>query len=102
MVVISNYNDHKIELLNNNFNAKHTSYFYQAIDCYNLLLKSLTENIFSNESLKQILSNTDDYDGLFGTYNFTQSGNKVNSTLNIVQFNGYNFEKYVDSHQLNH
>ncbi len=99
LVVISNYNDHQIDLLNNNFDNKHTGYFYQAIDCYNLLIKSLTEANTSNKSLLQILSNIDDFSGLFGTYNFAERGKHVNSTLNIVQFDGYNFYEYVDPNQ---
>ncbi len=100
LVVISNYNNHQIDLLNNNFDNKHTGYFYQAIDCYNLLTKSLTEASASNKSLLQILSNIDDFSGLFGTYNFTERGNHVNSTLNILQFDGYKFDEYIDPNQL--
>lgn len=99
LVVISNYNYHQIDLLNNNFDNKHTGYFYQAIDCYNLLIKSLTEANTSNKSLLQILSNIDDFSGLFGTYNFTERGNHVNSTLNIVQFDGYKFDEYINPTQ---
>ena len=100
LVVISNYNNHQIDLLNNNFDSKHTGYFYQAIDCYNLLTKSLTEAIASNKSLLQILSNIDGFNGLFGSYNFSERGNHVNSTLNIIQFDGHKFDEYVDPNQL--
>ncbi len=99
LIVISNYNNYQIDLLNNNFNRKHTDYFYQAIDCYNLLTKSLTEANASNNSLLQILSNIDGFNGLFGTYNFTEGSKNVNSTLNIVQFDGYDFDKYIEPRQ---
>ncbi len=97
MVVISNYKEYQIDLLNYNFDVKHNSYFYQAIDCYNLLVKSLTKANASKKSLMNILSNVENFDGLFGTYNF--SNRNINSSLNIVQFNGYSFEKYVDQNQ---
>ncbi len=97
MFVISNYNDYQIELLNYNFEVKHSRHFYQAIDCYNLLVKSLVEANESNEPLMQILTNLDDFDGLFGTYNF--SNGNVNSSLSIIQFDGFDFEKYVDPNQ---
>jgi len=97
LYVISNYNDYQIGLLNNNFDVKHTNYFYQAIDCYNLLAKSLTEADASNKSLIQILSNVADFEGLFGTYNFSNSN--VNSSLNIIQFDGFDFKEYVDPYQ---
>ncbi|MEE8478943.1 MAG: hypothetical protein V3S42_02945 [Candidatus Neomarinimicrobiota bacterium] len=96
MVVILNYNNYQIELLNNNFDRKHTGYFYQAIDCYNLLTKSLTEANVSSKSLLQILSNIDGFDGLFGKYNFVEGSKNVNSTLNIVEFDGYNFNEYIE------
>lgn len=99
MVVISNYNNYQIDLLNNSFDRKHTGYFYQAIDCYNLLTKSLTEANDSSEPLTQVLSNIDGFKGLFGTYNFAEGGHNVNSTLNIVQFDGFNFNVYVDPNQ---
>jgi len=99
MVVISNYNNHKIDALNTNFDIKHTDYFYQAIDCYNLLVKSITEANTNNEPLMQILSNVDDFKGIFGTYNFADDNNNVNSTLNIIQFDGFNFDEYIDSNQ---
>ena len=97
MYVISNYNNFQIESLNNNFSEKHSSYFYQAIDCYNLLVESLTKAKASNIPLTQILSNIDNFDGLFGNYNFSNSN--VNSSLKIVQFDGYDFEKYIDPNQ---
>jgi hypothetical protein len=97
--VISNYNNYQIDLLNNNFNRKHTDYFYQAIDCYNLLTKSLSEANASNNSLLHILSNIDGFNGLFGTYNFTEGSKNVNSTLNIVQFDGYDFDEYIEPRQ---
>ncbi len=97
MVVISNYKEYQIDLLNYNFDVKHNSYFYQAIDCYNLLVKSLTKANASKKPLMNILSNVENFDGLFGTYNF--SNRNINSSLNIVQFNGYSFEKYVDQNQ---
>ncbi len=93
--VISNYNYFNIDLLNNNFNAKHMGYFYQAIDCYNLLAKSITDACVSNISLKQQLSNLYDFNGIFGTYDFTDGDTNVNSTLNIMRFDGYNFDKYI-------
>jgi ABC-type branched-subunit amino acid transport system substrate-binding protein len=99
LIVISNYNNYQIDLLNNNFNRKHTDYFYQAIDCYNLLTKSLSEANASNNSLLHILSNIDGFNGLFGTYNFTEGSKNVNSTLNIVQFDGYDFDKYIEPRQ---
>ena len=99
MVVISNYNNCQIDLLNNNFDRKHTGYFYQAIDCYSLLTKSLTEANALNEPLLQILSNMDDFSGLFGTYNFAEGSKNVNSTLNIVQFDGFNFDEYIEPSQ---
>jgi hypothetical protein len=99
MVVISNYNSHQIDALNTNFDIKHTSYFYQAIDCYNLLAKSITEANVYNEPLMQILSNVDDFKGIFGTYNFADDNNNVNSTLNIIQFDGFNFDEYIDPNQ---
>ncbi len=99
MVVISNYNNCQIDLLNNNFDRKQTGYFYQAIDCYSLLTKSLTEANASNEPLLQILSNMDDFSGLFGTYNFAEGSKNVNSTLNIVQFDGFNFDEYIEPSQ---
>jgi len=95
LVVISNYNDYQLELLNNNFNEKHTGNFYKAIDSYNLLAKSIEEANTSDKSLLQILSNIIDFKGIFGTYNFAEGDNNVNSKLNIVQFNGYNFDKFV-------
>lgn len=97
LFVISNYNDYQIELLNYNFEVKHSRYFYQAIDCYNLLVKSLVEAKASNESLMQIITNLDDFEGLFGTYNF--SDGNVNSSLSIMQFDGFDFERYVDPYQ---
>ena len=97
MYIISNYNDYQIEMLNYNFDVKHTGYFYQAIDCYNLLVESLMEANASNKPLMQILTNLDDFNGLFGTYNFSNSN--VNSSLNIVQFDGFDFEKYVEPYQ---
>jgi hypothetical protein len=99
MVVISNYNNCQIDLLNNNFDRKQTGYFYQAIDCYSLLTKSLTEANASNEPLLQILSNIDGFSGLFGTYNFAEGSKNVNSTLNIVQFDGFNFDEYIEPSQ---
>ncbi len=99
MVVISNYNSHQIDALNTNFDIKHTSYFYQAIDCYNVLAKSITEANAYNEPLMQILSNVDDFKGIFGTYNFADDNNNVNSTLNIIQFDGFNFDEYIDPNQ---
>ena len=99
MVVISNYNNHQLDALNTNFDIKHTDYFYQAIDCYNLLVKSITEANTNNEPLMQILSNVDDFKGIFGTYNFADDNNNVNSTLNILQFDGFNFDEYIDSNQ---
>jgi hypothetical protein len=99
LVVILNYNNYQIDLLNNNFDRKHTSYFYQAIDCYNLLTKSLTEANISSKSLLQILSNIDGFDGLFGIYNFAEGSKNVNSTLNIVEFDGYNFNEYIEPSQ---
>ncbi|MBU0528444.1 ABC transporter substrate-binding protein, partial [bacterium] len=99
MVVISNYNNFRIDLLNNNFNAKHTDHFYQAIDCYNLLAKSLTTANASNTSLTQILSNIDDFKGIFGTYNFADGDYNVNFNLNIMHFDGFNFDKYIDPDQ---
>jgi ABC-type branched-subunit amino acid transport system substrate-binding protein len=99
LVVISNYNNYQIDFLNNNFNRKHTDYFYQAIDCYNLLTKSLTEANASNNSLLHILSNIDGFNGLFGTYNFANGSKNVNSTLNIVQFDGYDFDEYIKPRQ---
>lgn len=99
LIVISNYNNYKIDLLNNNFDIKHTGYFYQAIDCYNLLTKALTEANASNISLLQMLSNIDDFNGLFGTYNFTDGNKNVNSTLNIVEFDSYYFDKYIEPSQ---
>jgi len=95
LVVISNYNDYQLELLNNNFNEKHTGNFYKAIDSYNLLAKSIEEANTSDKSLLQTLSNIIDFKGIFGTYNFAEGDNNVNSKLNIVQFNGYNFDKFV-------
>jgi len=95
LVVISNYNDYQLELLNNNFNEKHTGNFYKAIDSYNLLAKSIEEANTSDKSLLQILSNIIDFKGIFGTYNFAEGDNNVNSKLNIVQFDGYNFDKFV-------
>ena len=97
MFVISNYNDYQIESLNSNFNEKHSRYFYQAIDCYNLLVESLTKANASNIPITQILSNLDSFDGLFGNYNFSNSN--VNSLLKIIQFDGYDFEKYIDPNQ---
>jgi ABC-type branched-subunit amino acid transport system substrate-binding protein len=99
LVVISNYNNYLVDFLNNNFNRKHTDYFYQAIDCYNLLTKSLTEANASNNSLLHILSNIDGFNGLFGTYNFANGSKNVNSTLNIVQFDGYDFDEYIKPRQ---
>lgn len=99
MVVISNYYNYQIDLLNNSFDRKHSGYFYQAIDCYNLLTKSLTEANDLSEPLMQILSNIDGFKGLFGTYNFSENRNNVNSTLNIVQFDGFNFYEYVEPNQ---
>jgi hypothetical protein len=99
MVVISNYNSHQIDALNTNFDIKHTSYFYQAIDCYNVLAKSITEANAYNEPLMKILSNVDDFKGIFGTYNFADDNNNVNSTLNIIQFDGFNFDEYIDPNQ---
>ncbi|NHZ84943.1 MAG: ABC transporter substrate-binding protein, partial [Planctomycetia bacterium] len=99
MIVISNYNNYQIDLLNDNFEKKHTGYFYQAIDYYNLLIKALTEANASNKSLLQILSNIDGFNGLFGTYNFAEGDKHVNATLNIVQFDGYNFNKYIEPSQ---
>ncbi len=99
LVVILNYNNHQIDLLNNNFDRKHTGYFYQAIDCYNLLTKSLTDANVSSKSLLQILSNIDGFDGLFGIYNFTEGIKNVNSKLNIVEFDGYNFDEYIEPSQ---
>ncbi len=95
LVVISNYNDYQLGLLNNNFNEKHTGNFYKAIDSYNLLAKSIEEANTSDKSLLQILSNIIDFKGIFGTYNFAEGDNNVNSKLNIVQFDGYNFDKFV-------
>ena len=97
LYVISNYNNYQIGALNNNFDIKHSNYFYQAIDCYNLLAKSITEADASNKSLMQILSNGYDFEGLFGTYNFSNSN--VNSSLNIIQFDGFNFKEYIDPYQ---
>ncbi len=99
MIVISNYNNYQIDLLNDNFEKKHTGYFYQAIDYYNLLIKSLTEANASNNSLLQILSNIDGFNGLFGTYNFAEGDKHVNATLSIIQFDGYNFDKYIEPSQ---
>ncbi|MEE8341773.1 MAG: ABC transporter substrate-binding protein, partial [Candidatus Neomarinimicrobiota bacterium] len=99
LVVILNYNNHQIDLLNNNFDRKHTGYFYQAIDCYNLLTKSLTDANVSSKSLLQILSNIDGFDGLFGRYNFTEGIKNVNSKLNILEFDGYNFDEYIEPSQ---
>jgi len=100
--VISNYNNFNIDLLNNNFNAKHTAYFYQAFDCFNLLTKSITEAKMLNISLSQHLSDIDGFNGLFGTYNFADSDYNVNATLNIMQFDGFNFDKYIDQNQQFH
>ncbi len=97
--VISNYNNFNIDLLNNNFNAKHTANFYQAFDCYNLLVKSITEANASNISLTQQLSSIVGFTGLFGTYNFAEGDYNVNATLNIMQFDGFNFDKYIDQYQ---
>jgi len=99
LVVISNYNDCQLELLNNYFNKKHTGNFYKAIDSYNLLAKSIEVANTSDKSLLQILSNINDFKGIFGTYNFAESDNNVNSKLNIVQFDGYNFDTFVVPNQ---
>jgi len=99
MLVISNYSNHQIDALNTNFDIKHTDYFYQAFDCYNLLAKSITEANANNKPLTQILSNVDDFRGIFGTYNFADDNNNVNSTLNILQFDGFYFDEYIDQNQ---
>jgi len=95
LVVISNYNDYQLDLLNNSFNEKHTGSFYIAIDSYNLLAKSIEKANTLDESLPKILSSIHDFKGIFGTYNFTEGENNVNSKVNIVQFDGYNFDKFV-------
>ncbi|MEE8341148.1 MAG: ABC transporter substrate-binding protein [Candidatus Neomarinimicrobiota bacterium] len=95
LIVISNYSNYQIDLLNNNFDRNHSDYFFQAIDCYNLLAKSLTEANDSNISLLQMLSTTDDFEGLFGKYNFTESNKNVNSKLSIVEFDSYYFDEYI-------
>jgi len=99
LVVISNYNNYQLELLNNNFNEKHTDYFYMAIDCYNLLTKSVAESSALDKSLTLILSTVNDFKGIFGTYNFSEGDYNINSKLNIVQFDGLNFNEYIIPNQ---
>lgn len=99
MYIISNYHNFNIDLLNNNFNAKHTAYFYQAFDCYNLLVKSITEAKATNISLTQQLSDIDGFNGLFGIYNFADGDYNVNASLNVMQFDWFNFNKYIDPYQ---
>ena len=85
--------------MNNSFNEKHTDYFYAAIDCYNLLTKSVAESSALDKSLTLILSTVNDFKGIFGTYNFNKGDYNVNSKLNIVQFDGLNFNEYVIPNQ---
>ena len=63
-------------------------------DCelFEIRLKELGHNL-------QILSNVDDFRGIFGTYNFVDDNNNVNSTLNILQFDGFYFDEYIDQNQ---
>lgn len=95
LTVISNYNHCQIDQLNNNFEEKHNEYFYQGIDAYNLLIEAISKSDNSNESIKDALSSIKDFKGIYGTYDFSERGN-VNTNLNIVRFDGYSFEKWID------
>lgn len=95
MIVITNYSLYDINRLNNFVDEKHTEYFYQAVDAYNLLVDTISDSKDLNVSLKRILSEIINYKGVFGSYNFAVKNN-VNTNLKIVQFNGRGFVDYEE------
>ena len=99
MVVVTNYNDYEINSLNINYGSQNSTSYYQAIDSYNLLTFALNESARNNDTLINTLSAIDRFDGVFGTYSFSNPNNNINSNLQIIQFDGYNFDDYFTTFQ---
>jgi len=99
MLVITNYKLHSINQLNTMIDQKRTKNFYQAIDSYNMILDLVNKSYDWDKSIKQLLSSSYYYSGIFGSYNFS-NGRNVNSNLNIIEFDGRRFKAYEKDNQL--
>ena len=97
MVTITNFNFHHLTELNKSMNENYSGHFYKAIDCYNLLANSVSNAKITSKSLQTILSNVSNFKGIIGTYNFKDNLYNVNSNLNILLFDGYQFNEYFDT-----
>lgn len=99
LVVLANYNNHEINSINFNYGSQNSAYFYQAIDSYELLASALNGSARNGDTLINTLSSIDRFDGVFGSYSFTNRGNNINSNLQVIQFDGYNFNDYFMTSQ---
>ena len=100
LTIISNYAYYNINQLNDRLNEKRSKYFYEAVDAYDILVDAFIELDDSDRTMKQVLYDIEQFDGIFGSYTFF-GGNNANSNLRIMQFDGYRFKEIESNNTQN-